>query len=79
MESNGPLSIQRRLGPSGLSLHYANIVQQIDSIVSVSPFRHLVQNCEILVTVFPLSNANALWCLLCNIPCARKVINAEQK
>ncbi|KAL8104378.1 protein PSK SIMULATOR 1-like isoform X2 [Apium graveolens] len=35
-ESNGPLSIQRRLGPSGLSLHYANIVQQIDSIVARS-------------------------------------------
>lgn len=35
-ESTGPLSIQRRLGPSGLSLHYANIVQQIDSIVARS-------------------------------------------
>ncbi|KAL1805307.1 hypothetical protein ACET3Z_028375 [Daucus carota] len=35
-ESNGPLSIQRRLGPSGLSLHYSNIIQQIDSIVARS-------------------------------------------
>jgi hypothetical protein len=34
--SNNP-----RLGPAGLSLHYANVVMQIDNLVSAIYFHHV--------------------------------------
>lgn len=32
---NGSVSDHQRLGPAGLALHYANIVMQIDALVSI--------------------------------------------
>lgn len=36
---NAAPSMQNKLGPAGLALHYANIVLQIDSIVSTCTSR----------------------------------------
>lgn len=34
-------NMRHKLGPAGLALHYANIVLQIDSIVSTCTYLHL--------------------------------------
>ncbi|CAK9163798.1 unnamed protein product [Ilex paraguariensis] len=61
ISSKGSLDSQPRLGPAGLALHYANIVLQIDSIVSTS-LHFLILLCEMLIHKFRFVINFALFC-----------------